>query len=393
MSDVMRATGSANVAPMSKPVNTPFETTIAASALPGADGALRWIKLIPAGTFSLRDGRGPFDAGDKTELQAIIDRSVSYAGATELMIDYDHQVMFGAIPGVGGTAIAAGWIKALEARDDGVWGQVEWTEAAGAKIRALEYRYISPLFTSSKTGRVGKILNAALVNMPAMDLSAIAAASKFSNQEEDQMKSVAKALGLADSASEDAILAALNDNRTRVAAAVGLKPEASFAEVVTAASALTSDRVALATAAGVKPEATTEEVVAAMAAGGKAGTTVPMTMFNELQGRFNTLAKTVGDAAVEDAVTAALDAGKLTPANKEWALNYCRADPSGFKTFVDAQPVLTGAQLGDRNTPKDDAGDDPVKLAASAQVYQDEQGKAGRVISFAEAVVAVQAKN
>ncbi|MEP2706244.1 MAG: phage tail tube protein [Roseibium sp.] len=105
-----------------------------------------WIKLIPSGTFQARDGRGPFDAGDETAMQAIVTRTKDYLGTTDMMIDYDHQTAFGAIPGVGGTAKAAGWVKAFEIRSDGIYGRVEWTAAAKAAIEASEYRYISPLF-------------------------------------------------------------------------------------------------------------------------------------------------------------------------------------------------------------------------------------------------------
>jgi phage I-like protein len=164
----------ATFAVMNQRVNT--FVIIAASALAsGSDPA--WIKLLPAGTFTLRDGRGPYQSGGKPELQAIVDRTLAAAAGTELMIDYDHQSAFGAIPGVGGRAEAAGWVKQLDARDDGIWAQVAWTKPAADKIAGEEYRYISPLFMSTKSGQVTRLLNAALVNMPALDLSAVAASA------------------------------------------------------------------------------------------------------------------------------------------------------------------------------------------------------------------------
>ncbi len=60
------------------------------------------------------------------------------------------RASFSAVPGVGGTAPAAGWIKRLEARPDGIWAAVAWTEAAQARIRAGEYRYITPSTSTTR---------------------------------------------------------------------------------------------------------------------------------------------------------------------------------------------------------------------------------------------------
>ncbi|RWE48621.1 MAG: hypothetical protein EOS24_34125, partial [Mesorhizobium sp.] len=98
---------------------------------------------------------GPWVTGDKASMEQIVANTRQYAGSTDLAIDYDHQTVFGAIPGVGGKAPAAGWIKELQARDDGIFGRVEWTAAASAAIKAGEYRYLSPVFFHEKTtGRV-----------------------------------------------------------------------------------------------------------------------------------------------------------------------------------------------------------------------------------------------
>lgn len=367
---------------MGKAVNI-FEWPVAAAAETGAAGV--WLRLLPNGVFKLRDGRGPFDAGGKAELQAIIDRTLQHAAATELMLDYDHQAVFGAVPGVGGRAEAAGWIKQLEARDDGIYGLVEWTGEAAQKIAAKAYRYISPLFTSDKAGRVGKLLNVALVNMPALDLAAIAA-SQLLIEKDDDMNAIAKALGLADGASEAAILAALNERHGKVAAAVGLKADASFEAVLQAAAAALAGFTAVATAAGLQAGATSEQVVAAMAK------SVPMTMVTDLQNQVKTLQQTIEGKAVDDVVAAAMDAGKIAPAQEAWARTYAKADLAGFKAFVENAPALTKVQLGD--AAKVAAGHqlDANTIAARARTYQDEQAKAGITVSISDAVTHVEAE-
>jgi phage I-like protein len=298
------------------------------AALPAGQETGVWIRILPAGQFTGRDGRGPFEVGDKTAMQAIIDRSLRFAGGTELMLDYDHQSYFAAIPGVGGTAKAAGWFKELQARDDGIYGRVEWTAAAAEAIKAGEYRYISPLFSSDKAGKVIRIQNAALVNQPNLDLVAVAAAaSRFSTKETEDMEllaKLAKALGLADGVSEDAVVAA--------------------------ATSLTADRGKMITAAGLKPEATADQVVTAMGAALAAKKPdptefVPMTMFTDVRDRLTTLqASTAADKTTE-AVAEAMKAGKITPAQKDWATDYHTKDAVGFAAFVANQPALTAQQM------------------------------------------------
>lgn len=329
-----------------------------ASTLTVADAAGAWMRLLPAGTFSTRDGRGPFTAGDRAALQKIVDTSRAYAGETELVIDYDHQTVFGAKDGVGGRAPAAGWIKELQARDDGIYGLVEWTEAAAAAIKAKEYRYISPVFFHDKTGRVLALQLAALTNTPALDLTAVAASARFATRDTD-MDKIAAALGLAGGSGEDAILAALNAQlaaSTAIAAAAGLAGDAKPADVQAAVAAAFADRGKVAAAVGLAATASTDQIVAAFSAGGKVDPTkyVPIEQVQQLTAAVNALqAGQLADKA-EQAVASAIKDGKLVPALKQWGLDLYKADPAKFTAFCSSAPVLTAPQL---QTPaKDPAG-------------------------------------
>jgi phage I-like protein len=55
------------------------------------------------------------------------------------------------------------------------------------------------------------------------------------------------------------------------------------------------------------------------------------------------LASETADRLVEEA----LKAGKVSPAQRGWALEYCRRDPEGFQTYADRAPKLvpTGEEL------------------------------------------------
>ena len=126
------------------------------SALPEGD-APEWVHLLPAGTFRGVDGRGPYVLGDA--------RAVIQASRLPLPIDESHATDL-AEPN-GGPAPARGWIVALEARADGVWGRVDWTPTGRNLVVERAYRGISPVFTHARQGgRVIGLLRAALTNNP-----------------------------------------------------------------------------------------------------------------------------------------------------------------------------------------------------------------------------------
>ena len=60
-----------------------------------------------------------------------------------------------------------------------------------------------------------------------------------------------------------------------------------------------------------------------------------------------------------------MEAGKIAPASKEWALGYARSDPDGFRAFCAAAPVVVapGSQ-GRKGQP--DKKDGPLTDAEKA---------------------------
>ena len=68
--------------------------------------------------MKLVDGRPPFEVTPESLADMV--KAFGERG-TDLVIDYEHQSL------KGGQAPAAGWIKDLEVREDGLWAQVEWT--------------------------------------------------------------------------------------------------------------------------------------------------------------------------------------------------------------------------------------------------------------------------
>lgn len=343
-------------APMSKAVKSLFPENVSAhsSAISAVDATPvegtsgHWVMLLPKGTFSGRDGRGPWDAGDEANLHSIANATLKRAGSTELVIDYDHQTVFGAVPGVGGRAPAAGWIKEFDIRADGLWGRVEWTDAAAQAIRAGEYRYLSPVYQFHKSGKVVHLLSAGLTNVPNLDLAAVAASADL-NQQEETMEQIALALGLPQGASEADILAAINSVLTSTAAmavVVGLDKTAKPEAILTAVQS-------------VKASATPDPAKF-----------VPIEQVTAMQASIKTLQDTVAVDKAETAVNTAIAEGKLTPALKDWGIALHRADPAKFDDFVSKSPVLTTAQRASVTPPAktDAAGLDDADIAVMRQL-------------------------
>lgn len=313
----------------------------AATASDGAQAV--WIQLIPAGAFAGRDGRGPYDAGDQAAMQAVVQNSLQRAGATELVVDYDHQSVYGAIPGVGGRAPAAGWIKELQVRPDGIYGRVEWTATAAQAIRAGEYRYVSPVYTHTKAGKVLLLVCAALTNTPNLDLNAVAASAQIAALHPgENMEPIAKALGLAADADEAACLAAIG--------------------------ALTAAHAAVIAAAGLAAGVSTQDVVMAVQSARAAAVPdpakyVPVEVFTAVQSQLTLLQQQAGDDKATQAVEKVIKDGRLAPAQRDWAMSYAKSNLEGFEAFAAGLPklVAAGGRQETNGAPK--AGDDALSDA------------------------------
>jgi phage I-like protein len=160
-----------------------------------------WVHLLPAKTGAIRtvDQRGPFHVSAPDEVIA-----ASFTDADRLPIDENHATDLAAPNGL--PAPARGWIVEMEARADGIWGRVEWTEAGAALVKDRAYRAISPVILHDDKKRVLRVLRASLVNRP--NLKGLATL----NSEEPSVNFIAKlaeALGLEKTATEDAVMGAV----------------------------------------------------------------------------------------------------------------------------------------------------------------------------------------
>lgn len=230
-----------------------------------AGGAPEWVQVFPAGpVVATNDGRA-FRLSDPAGLVARIN-----AGRMPLLVDYDHRSFFD--PAMNGDSVAAGWAVELAARDDGIWARVEWTPKAVAGIRDREWRYISPeLHLDPDSGEILMLAAISLVNRPALQMAALAR-SRSTNPGDTDMKAIAAALGLPDTATEAEILAAIQTGRTELAAAQAapspdrFMPRADYDAVL--ARANTAETELAAQRKGAR-DAEVETVLAAAVAEGK----------------------------------------------------------------------------------------------------------------------------
>lgn len=275
-----------------------------------------WIQLLPSGEVKGRDGRGPYHVGDQAAMAAIVEATRRYYGTTDIMVDYDHQSVFGAVPMVGGRAPAAGWIRELAVRDDGIYGRVEWTASAASAIRAGEYRYVSPYYRHTQGLQVTVLLSAGLTNTPNFNLAAVAARTNHTDIGDD-MEPIAQALGLSADASEAAILAAIGQLRSAhsaIAVAAGLQAGAGADAVLTA--------------------------VQSARAGADPARYVPVEQVTAIQQQLTALQGERSEEKALKAVDEAVASGKVPPALRDWATSYAKADLAGFAAYASSAPAI-----------------------------------------------------
>lgn len=327
-----------------------------------------WVMLMPAsGAIEARDGR----RWTMKDAQAVVAASLAKARGIDLVIDYEHQT--DNAEANGREAPAAGWVKQLEARADGIWARVEWTARARKYLEEREYRYLSPTFTHTKDGTVTRVLRAALTNDPALsDLPALARQEDEPAMDET-LKKVLEALGLDETADEKTALARVE----ALKADAEKKPEQPGGETLRA----------LAKAVGAAEGAPLEDVAKAAAEKLQAGGTEPDPTQYVSKAAFDQVSvqlKEIQDERTEEKATAAVETGmregKVTPAQKGWAIAYAKKDLDGFRNYLAGAPVVV-APSGNVPTgepPKASGGDltsDEKALCRQLGLSEDEYKK------------------
>ncbi len=210
-----------------------------------------WIQAVPVGTYQHPSyGEISFTPDKISNMALNVKNEVR---DTQLDVDYDHKSQSGK---------AAGWIKDAQARSDGLYLQVEWTNTATEAIKNKEYKYFSPEYQDKwkhpKTGKIHQdvLFGGALTNRPFLkDLLPVNLSELIGDQGEPIMAddtfvtTMKNILGLDGETSDEAILSAaeqlvVQNETEEVTTEVPESSPDSIPELVTA-SEETTEMVAL----------------------------------------------------------------------------------------------------------------------------------------------------
>lgn len=296
-----------------------------------APAAPDWVNLLP-GPLGLPirtgDGRGPYRVEDADRLIA-----ESFAEADRLLIDENHATDLAAPRGE--PAPARGWIVAMEARPDGIWGRVEWNGSGQALLADRAYRGISPVIMHDKAGVIRSILRASLVNRP--NLRGLTALNQEDRNAMAFMEKLKEMLGLPAGATEDDIMAAIGGRQSDAAM------QSAIAEIGAALGVEGGDRSSVVAAAKV-------------AGAGKDSLVALQAQVVELSGK---LAEVTQERARERAV-AFLDAelargNPIAKSRRDYYIAKHMEDPARVEDELGAIPAITYGRLikGFDEPPKD----------------------------------------
>ncbi|MDO4307485.1 MAG: phage protease [Eubacteriales bacterium] len=289
------------------------------------------IKILPLGR--VHSQKGDFNV-DEESFELI--RKQFKDRKLDLVIDYEHQTLSDV------QAPAGGWIKELYKGEDAIIAKVEWTAKAAEYLKNKEYRYLSPVVLVRKRDQKATAIHSvALTNTPAIDgMFALVNSLDIEDISEGgnimDLKELAKALGLPETATEeenkkaveDAAKAAeklkeMEEKKSEDKTGEGGKPQ-EVAEVVANSTILSM--------LGLKEGAKTEDVAASIMAL-KTGTP-------DTQAELLALKQRMQERDADEEVQKALKAGKITAAQTGWAKSYALKDMDGFKGFVEKAPVV-----------------------------------------------------
>ena len=289
-------------------------------------GAPEIISVLPLG--HVKSAKGEFDVDG--ESFAAMKAQIAQRGV-DLVVDYEHQTL------TGEQAPAAGWVKELFLDDGQIKARVEWTDRAKAYLSNREYRYLSPVITVRKADNKAMGLHSiALTNTPAIEhMEAIVNSLNFEGGQNtmDFMKELAKLLGLGEDATEEqvkeALKACLEENKSlKESAAEAAKQQPPEDDKVVANKEVCE-------LLGLKAGAATADVAAAIMAL-KSGNIGGVNLVEQVK----SLEAKLADRDAEEAVEMALKAGKITPAQREWAKGYALKNLEDFKGFVEKAPQV-----------------------------------------------------
>lgn len=288
---------------------------------------------MPFGTPIFTRNGAQFNLRDRAHAERVLEATRSSLASADMSVDYDHQTFTAANTQVGGTAKASGWVGDLEIRDDGIWALgVKWNKNGRAALASQDYRYISPYYKyDPSNGDVTRIVNLGITNTPNFDMPAIAAETPINNQGSSYMKNIALALGLAEDATEEQILAMIADWKSSKAVA----SEMQTGLITVFGLSADADAAAIASAAKDAKEKADKPAIAAEGSV-DLGKFVPRAEFDALASQVNGREEADAVAMVEKGIAD----GRLLPSQKAFWLGQAKADKSAVASYLASAPAI-----------------------------------------------------
>tara|TARA_R110002094_G_scaffold160396_7_gene145800 strand:- start:549 stop:1478 length:930 start_codon:yes stop_codon:yes gene_type:complete len=256
--------------------------------------------------------------------------AATFATRDRIEIDINHSTYLAAPRGE--RSDAAGWIVEMQARDDGLWGRVEWTPEGNALVAGKSYRGISPVIVHDPSKKITGLANASLVNRPNLrGLTALH--SEEMEKQMNWMEYLAKLLGLDAEATEEDVKAAI---------------EAKFkVDADEAMPALQAQMSEIGTALGLAKDADGVAILAAVQAGGSATPTEITALQSEiatLSGQVTALTTGSARTAATTYVDGEIKRGRmgLKPVRDRF-ISMHMADAENATALIEAMPVNGGS--------------------------------------------------
>lgn len=259
-----------------------------------AEGGV-WLPLVPKGIFTGVDGR----TWNNSQPDLVVARFTK-----KRPFDVEHSTHIKAPNGE--PAPAYGWILKLENRDGEIWGYTEWNEDGQEMIEGKKYAFYSPAFGYLEDGTVTAVASSGLTNNPNLDVPAL------NHKEEKTMKLpklILDALSLGEDATEQDALTAINSMQSNLEVAL------NRANTIDLGKSVPKETHQLALNRAETAEAKLKEIQ---------------------------------DQEIEALVQSGVDAGKVSPANKEMFIGMCRQEGGieQFNKFIEGAPqIATNSEL------------------------------------------------
>ena len=263
----------------------------------GAPIALNWaaednakptvrVQLSPFGDFILRDGgkrSGTVQRCNRAAFEAMV-ANWKADGERDILVDVDHA------SATGGSTEAAAWAKNLRVEDDGLCADFELTPRGRELVEGKCYRFVSPGWTLADDGTPIALCSVALTNRPNLPVKPVVNADDAGGRDPDDpnnatkgnpamdLKKIAAALGLPETATEDEVIAAIASMKEAEAQAAeeaaNAKAEEFAANAVKAGKIAESSKDAVKAAYRSNPEVA-EAMLNSMAASGAPAAKLP----------------------------------------------------------------------------------------------------------------------